>query len=175
MTESPSYALVRFGLAFLTALIFLAACAGDEENAQTPTPSLASEIEAEATIASCTFYLEVADTPQERARGLMGRESLDEYHGVLFVFEKQQTLNFWMRNTLIPLDILFIDENLTVVDVQTMRPEHEATSDSLPIHTSAKPALYAIEVNEGVAAQCGIEPGTPVHLREITHTPTISF
>ena len=70
-----------------------------------------------------------------------------------------------MRNTLIPLDILFIDENLTVIDVQTMRPEHEATSDSLPIHTSAKPALYAIEVNEGVAAQCGIEPGTPVHLR----------
>ena len=97
----------------------------------------------------------------------MGRESLGEDRGMIFVFQSQQALSFWMRNTLIPLDILFIDEGLTVVDVQTMRPEREAAGGSLPIHTSAAPALYAIEINEGVAAECGIEPGASVDLREI--------
>lgn len=87
---------------------------------------------------------------------------------MLFVFNSEQTLSFWMRNTLIPLDILFVDKDLVVVDVQTMRPEHEAASGSLPIHTSAAPALYAIEINEGAAAQCGIEPGASVLLSEIT-------
>ncbi len=97
----------------------------------------------------------------------MGRESLGQDRGMLFVFEKAQVLSFWMKNTLIPLDIIFVDENLAVVDVQTMRPEHEATGDSLPVHTSAAPARYAIEVNEGAAATCEIETGAPVHLREI--------
>ena len=133
----------------------------------TPAPT-GPDIEAEASIASCTFYLEVADTPEERRRGLMGRESLGEDRGMLFVFQSEQTLRFWMRNTLIPLDILFVDEDLVVVDVQTMRPEHEAAGGPLPTHTSAAPARYAIEINEGMAAKCGIGPGASVVLREIT-------
>ena len=171
MTAIQTHSLARITFAFLTAL-FLLACMGHQEVAQTETapPSsstLGSEIEAEATIASCVFYLEVADTSQERARGLMGRKSLEKDRGILFVFQSEQTLSFWMRNTLIPLDILFIDEDLTVVDVQSMRPEHEAAGDSPPIHTSAAPALYAIEINEGIAAECGIEPGASVVLRAI--------
>ena len=141
----------------------------------TPTPEATVEptptdpgIEASATIGSCVFYLEVADTPEERRRGLMGRESLGEDRGMLFVFQSERTLSFWMRNTLIPLDILFVDEDLVVVDVQTMRPEHEAAGGPLPTHTSAAPARYAIEVNEGMAAECGIGPGVYAVLREIT-------
>ena len=86
---------------------------------------------------------------------------------MLFVFQRERELSFWMRNTLIPLDIIFVDEDLNVVDVQTMRPEHEAEGGSLPIYASAAPARYAIEVNEGVASRCAIEPGAPVMLREI--------
>ena len=97
----------------------------------------------------------------------MGRESLGEDRGMLFVFESENVLSFWMKNTLIPLDIVFVDENLAVVDVQTMRPEHETASGPLPIYTSATPALYAIELNEGMAEECGIEPGMSVVLREI--------
>lgn len=97
----------------------------------------------------------------------MGRESLGEDLGMLFVFQSEQALSFWMKNTLIPLDILFVDEDLIVVDVQTMRPEHETADDSPPIHTSAAPALYAIEINEGMADECGIAPGTSVVLRKI--------
>ena len=131
------------------------------------TPEFGPEIEAEALIASCVFYLEVADTAEERAQGLMGRESLGWNQGMLFVFEGERELRFWMRNTLIPLDIVFLDQELVVMDVQTMRPEHENESGSLPIHTSAAPAMYAIEINEEKADQCGIEVGEPLVLRFI--------
>lgn len=92
--------------------------------------------------------------------------------GMLFVFEGEQLLGFWMKNTLIPLDIIFIATNLMVVDVQTMRPEHEIAPDPLPIYTSAAPALYAIEVNEGRAAECGVEPGGAVELRNLMREST---
>ena len=86
---------------------------------------------------------------------------------MLFVFSEERVLGFWMKNTLIPLDIIFIDSGLNVVDVQTMRPEHEIAPAPLPTYISAAPALYAIEVNEGVAAECGIEPGDAVELRNL--------
>lgn len=129
-----------------------------------PAPSpLGPEIGAAVSFGSCDFFLEVANSPEKRAVGLMGRESLGHDRGMLFVFEREQVLGFWMKNTLIPLDIVFIDIELTVVDVQTMRPEHETAPD-LPVYTSAAPALFAVEVNEGAAAGCGIEPGDTVTL-----------
>ena len=67
---------------------------------------------------------------------------------------------------MIPLDIIFINGNLVVVDVQTMRPERE-TAPNLPITRSAAPSRYAIEVNEGVAAACGIEPGGVAEIRAL--------
>ena len=95
-----------------------------------------------------------------------GRESLGRDHGMVFVFAEEQTLSFWMKGTLIPLDIIFIDGDSVVVDVQTMRPERE-TAPNLPITRSAAPARYAIEVNEGVAAACGIEPGVAAEIRTL--------
>lgn len=129
----------------------------------TPLP-FGPEIEAHAAIHDCGFLLEVADTPEERAIGLMGRESMERDQGMLFVFEEEQVLGFWMKNTLIPLDIIFIDSDQFVVDVQNMRPEHEIAPEPLPIYQSEGPALYAIEVNDGVAAECGIVPGDFVTL-----------
>ena len=134
----------------------------------TPTPALGPEIEASAAMGDCEFFLEVANSAEERAVGLMGRESMGRDRGMLFVFSAEQVLGFWMKNTLIPLDIIFIDSDLSVVDVQTMRPEHEIAPDPLPTYYSAAPALYAIEINEGVAAECGIEPGVTVELRNLT-------
>ena len=134
----------------------------------TLTPALGPEIEASAAMGDCEFFLEVANSAEERAVGLMGRESMGRDRGMLFVFSAEQVLGFWMKNTLIPLDIIFIDSDLSVVDVQTMRPEHEIAPDPLPTYYSAAPALYAIEINEGVAAECGIEPGVTVELRNLT-------
>ena len=115
----------------------------------------------------CEFFLEVADSPEEQATGLMGRESMEPEHGMMFVFEEEQTLDFWMKNTLIPLDIIFIDGGLAGVDVQTMRPEHEIVPAPLPIYTSAGPALYAIEVNEGLAEACGIARGDTIQMQRL--------
>lgn len=119
-----------------------------------------------AFIGACKFYLEVADDPEERAVGLMGRESLGRDRGMVFVYAEDQILRFWMKGTLIPLDIIFINGASVVVDVQTMRPESE-TAPSLPITRSAAPARFAIEVNEGVAAECGIEPGAAAEIRPL--------
>ena len=134
------------------------------ETARTVPPKPINVIEATATLGSCDFQLEVADDATERGRGLMERESMPIDQGMLFVYDFQQELNFWMKNTLIPLDIAYLNDELQVVDVQTMIPEHEILPDLLPIYTSAFPAKFALEVNAGVAADCGITPGVTMRL-----------
>jgi uncharacterized membrane protein (UPF0127 family) len=70
-----------------------------------------------------SFKCEVADTQPERAKGLMNRESLDSDRGMLFIFESSENVSFWMKNTLIPLDIIFIDEFGKVVNIAQANPE----------------------------------------------------
>lgn len=95
-----------------------------------------------------TFSAEIADNLLSRARGLMGRESLSKNEGMLFVFGDEAPRSFWMMNTLIPLDIVFIAANKTVVDVQTMEP---CKADTCRTYASRAPAKYALEVNAGGA------------------------
>ncbi len=116
----------------------------------------------EALIAGRIFRLEVARTPSERARGLMERANLPQEDAMLFVFEAEEYRSFWMKNTLIPLDILFLDARGIVVDVQTMYPQIEAADGALKVYRSARPARYALEMNAGLAESLGIAPGTQV-------------
>ncbi len=98
--------------------------------------------------------VEIADDPAERSRGLMHRESLPEDQGMLFVYpEQRDNLGFWMKNTLIPLDIAFIDRELRIVDIQRMEPLDETT------RYSAAPAMYALEMNAGWFAGNGVRVG----------------
>ena len=127
-----------------------------------PTPDFTPEGTLQA--GACTFLLEVADTGEEKARGLMNRPSLPPDRGMIFVYEAESVRGFWMRNTLIPLDILFIDGQATVVDIQTMTPEPGVPVSELTIYQSAAPAQQALEVNAGAAERCGIVVGTPVTL-----------
>ena len=101
-----------------------------------------------------TVLAEVARTASEREEGLMYRESLEDGRGMLFVFSDSQIRSFWMRNTLIPLDIAYLDESLKIVDIQGMEPE---TDDA---HPSARPAMFALEVPRGWFGKKGIEVGT---------------
>src|SRR5215212_9431253 len=78
--------------------------------------------------------VEIADTPEERQTGLMGRSALAENAGMLFVFEQEQILAFWMKDTLIPLSIAYIDAEGRIVDIQDMQPLDETS------HPSAEPA-----------------------------------
>jgi len=105
-----------------------------------------------------TVVAEVARTAEQREQGLMYRESLEDGRGMLFVFQDSQVRSFWMKNTLIPLDIAYIDENLTVIDIQPMAPE---TEDA---HTSSGPAMFALEVPEGWFEREGIGVGAQARL-----------
>ncbi len=90
-----------------------------------------------------TLWVEVLVTPEDRARGLMYRDTLPEDHGALFVFEHPQRVTFWMKNTWIPLDIAFMDTLGVIREIQSMDPM------DLTLHRSCCPVMYALEVNRG--------------------------
>ena len=105
-----------------------------------------------------TFTLEVADTEPVRQYGLMHRDSMPSDHGMLFVFPDERRLGFWMKNTRIPLDIIYVDASGKVVSIHQMKPYDLRTTKS------DGPAKYAIEMNEGRAAATGIKPGDQVQI-----------
>lgn len=109
-----------------------------------------------------TLQVEVADTPEARARGLMLRTGLPDTAGMLFVFEEEQRWGFWMKNTLIPLSIAFIDRRWRIVDIQDMAVAPSPQDGPFAIYEAKAPALYALEVRQGLFAQRGIPVGARV-------------
>jgi uncharacterized membrane protein (UPF0127 family) len=101
--------------------------------------------------------VEVADNLTTRAKGLMGRKSLGEYECMLFVFDEPGFHSFWMVNTSIPLDAIFMDEEGTVVDVIEMEP---CGLLKCPLHTPKSRAKYVLEVNQGFSKRNKIEEGS---------------
>ena len=108
------------------------------------------------TIGTHKLTAEVAVTPDQRSVGLMNRFSLRPDHGMLFVFERNEPLSFWMRNTYIPLSIAFIAPDGRIVNIEDMSPQSDDT------HSSRGPAMYALEMKKGWFAQRGIGPGAVV-------------
>ena len=100
------------------------------------------------------FGVELARTPEEQARGLMHRESMPAMAGMLFVYPRESDVSFWMRNTLIPLDMVFVDAAGVVVGVH----ENAVPLDETPIPSGA-PTLAVLEINGGMARRLGIDPG----------------
>jgi len=96
---------------------------------------------------------EVAADPERRATGLMHRESMPPSRGMLFVFPLNATHCMWMRNTLLPLSVAFLDEDGRVINIAEMKPK---TEDN---HCAARPARYALEMNTGWFARRSIAPG----------------
>jgi uncharacterized membrane protein (UPF0127 family) len=106
--------------------------------------------------------VKIADDLAEQTRGLMHRTALAEDRGMLFVYSEEEVRSFWMRNTLIPLSIAYIDSEGRIVDIQDMKP----LDDDLPHYVSAEPAQYALEVNQGFFEESGIEVGDRAELPE---------
>ena len=100
-----------------------------------------------------TFQLEVAATHSDRQHGLMYRESMPADHGMIFVFEDEAVRSFWMRNTKIPLDILYLNATGGIVSIRQLKPMDETSV------SSEYPAKFAIELNEGAAAKAGVREG----------------
>ena len=101
---------------------------------------------------------EVASDDASRMRGLMGRRSLAEGEGMIFIFPSEQIQQFWMRNTHMPLDIIFADRSGRVINVESGIPlsEHQLRSSS--------PAIYVLEVRAGWAKRLGVGPGSQLTL-----------
>lgn len=109
------------------------------------------------TVDTASLWVEVADRPETRQVGLMFRRSLPEDEGMLFVFEEPQVLEFWMRNTYLPLDVAFVSQSGVILNIEAMKPLDEG-----PRYRSCGPARYAIEANQGWFARRGIGPGAKV-------------
>lgn len=114
-------------------------------------------------LAGKRYAVELADDDAERARGLMFRDELPAGSGMLFVHEREQPLAYWMKNTRIPLDILYFDGKRRLVAQQRDVPPC-ALGDGCPPYPSYAPALYVLELNAGEAARLGLENGAELHL-----------
>ena len=104
------------------------------------------------------FQVEIADDDMERARGLMFRESMGENRGMLFIHDDQQPLAYWMKNTKIPLDILYFDSKRRLVSQQRDVPPC-SLGNRCPPYPSRDAAIYVLELNAGQAAKLGLEDG----------------
>lgn len=107
------------------------------------------------------FTVELAETKEARDLGLMFRDELPDDHGMLFLFPVEAMRSFWMRNTRIPLDIMYFDADLRLINVQTARP---CRTRNCPTYPSTGPAKYVLELNAGKAAELGAQPGDRLEL-----------
>ena len=123
------------------------------------TPKLPT-VTIHASCGEVRVRVEVADDPAERAKGLMYRKALGKNRGMLFIYPEEQELSFWMKNTLIPLSIAFMDSERRIIDIQDMKP----LDDRPPHYVSSEPAQYALEVNQGFFKKRGVKVGDRVEL-----------
>lgn len=167
-TGRPHGVRLRTAGVCVAAALALACGAGGDGGAQdVPTPLLSQEADSPGDSSTAgsselvtvrvgghEILVEIADDAAERERGLMYRESLPEDQGMLFVYANAATRSFWMRNTLIQLDIAFIDPDGVIVDIQPML---QTQTDELT--TSKFPAMYALEMTLGWFEANGVEVG----------------
>jgi uncharacterized membrane protein (UPF0127 family) len=159
----------------LAALLVVSGCGGGGQKDESSSEGTAEETSQETTAAAVPdetaivgintargerveVRAEIADEAAEQQRGLMERTELAEDAGMLFVFPGERPLSFWMKNTLIPLSIAYIDGDGGIVDIQDMQPLDETS------HPSAAPAQYALEVNQGFFEERGVQVGDEADL-----------
>ena len=104
--------------------------------------------------------IEIADDAQKQATGLMYRDRMKENQGMLFIFQKEDYQSFWMHNTQLPLDMIFVNKNLDIVTIHK-----NTTPFSDQTYSSTKPAMYVIEVNAGYCDRNNIKVGDKIVLR----------
>lgn len=128
---------MRYILSTSLSLFFLSGCLSPNtmEPFTLPTITITNKTQ--------TWHVEVAKTQEERSQGLMFRDSLEPGTGMLFVFPEEDFHAFWMKNTRIPLDIIWLDNTFTVIDIQTLIPCKETVC---PTVRPQKPAQYVLEV-----------------------------
>lgn len=111
-----------------------------------------------------TYHLEVAKTIPQKMQGLMNRNFLCPDCGMIFISPVDTTQSFWMKNTLIPLDMIFINLKGEVVNIVTAEAEAKDENGSYKFFQSSSPAAYVIELNAGDASKLKLTPGDVIKL-----------
>ena len=111
------------------------------------------------TINDISYYVDLADDDNERAMGLMYRKEMANDEGMLFIFPDTEYRAFWMKNTLIPLDILYFDQNRKLINVIENTPPCKNTTTRCPNYPSNRPAKYVLEINAGLSQKHGFKAG----------------
>jgi uncharacterized membrane protein (UPF0127 family) len=150
----------RLVLAILILLVPLGAadCGGERGNPRLEGVELTITGAGKAPV---SLWAELARTGEEREKGLMFRESLADGEGMLFIFERDQMLSFWMKNTLIPLSVAYIAYDGRIIEIHDMRP-----GDLSPVYSS-RSARYALEAPQGWFDRAGVVPGDLVSIPEL--------
>lgn len=119
---------------------------------------------ATAKIGNRTFKVEVVDTPQKQQQGLSGRNSLDQDSGMLFIFDKADYHNFWMKNMKFPIDIIFIKGD-KIVSIEKSAKPPASTEETLPIYRSEGQVDKVLEINAGLSEKYNIKVGDKVEIK----------
>lgn len=143
---------------FLAALMLLAAgCSSEQPQSNLPTVKM--------QLGNTEFTLEVAADAMSRERGLMRRDSMPATHGMIFVFNEPRKLSFWMRDTRIPLDIVYVDANGKVDSVKQLQPYVRTA-----VYSDGD-VKWAIELNQGAAAKAGVSAGQTLQIPAEAQSP----
>lgn len=152
---------LRTALKALVFTAFLAAAAiGCQSGTSAPTVVLQGQS------GPVAVEVELALTPESQARGLMWRQEMGANQGMLFIFPKAEPRAFWMKNTPLPLDIIYIGEDRRIVHIA--RDTQPYSENSIP---SRGPSRYVLEVNAGFTAQHGVDAGAEVQFLRLTGGP----
>lgn len=108
--------------------------------------------------------VELAETPEQHQRGLMFRKKLNLNEGLLFIFSDEQTRSFWMKNTLIDLDIGYFNNKKLLIDIQQMKAENSVMQLNPPAYPSKQPAMYALEMSKGWFKKNNFPEGTSLKI-----------
>ena len=144
---------------------------GEEEDLEDSDPLNSSEVNATFIVDDrevAQLNLETATTPEERAEGLMNRTELEDDRGMLFVYDEAEERSFWMKNTYIPLDMLFLTAEKTIRTIKQADPEPNVSDEDLKSYVSEGPAKYVIETNQNFTEEKGITEGSKVKLKPST-------
>lgn len=146
--------IILFILPIISILFLLNLASCSTNTSIIPSPITISSITISTARGAVIVNVEIADSKEEQASGLMYRTSLDTNKGMLFIFNDEQQRIFWMKNTKIPLDIIFIDANNNIVDIkEDFQP---CTAAELCEKYISTPAQYALEVNAGFVKEYGV-------------------
>lgn len=157
-------------------MLALSACSAQPpaapENAANESPPAQHLTDASQAILpdGSAITLELALTPEEIQTGLMFRPTLAADRGMLFIFEQERVPSFWMKNTLIPLDLVFLDSSGTVVDV--IEGVEPCRADPCPQYVPEAPARAVLEIAAGRAAATGIIKGSQLDFEKVPGYPT---